>query len=151
MFKDFREFIARGNMIDLAVAFVIGVAFAAVVNSLVNDIIMPPIGLLLGNVDFTNLYVVLKEGAAAAPYASLDAAQKAGAVTINYGLFVGAIITFIIVSFVLFFIVRVANRFHREKAVDPDTKDCLYCFSAIPVKATRCPACTSEVVVRPLV
>lgn len=151
MFKDFREFIARGNMIDLAVAFVIGVAFAAVVNSLVKDIIMPPIGLLLGNVDFTNLYVVLKEGAATAPYASLDAAQKAGAVTINYGVFVGTIITFIIVGFVLFLIMRVPNRLRRQKAVDPDTKDCQYCFSAIPVKATRCPACTSEVAARPLV
>lgn len=146
MIKDFKKFIMRGNMIDLAVAFVIGVAFAAVVNSLVKDIIMPPIGLLLGNVDFTNLYVVLKEGATAVPYASLDAAQKAGAVTINYGVFVGTIITFIIVGFVLFMIVRVVNRLRREKVVDPDTKDCRYCYSAIPVKATRCPACTSDVV-----
>ena len=145
MFKEFKEFIMRGSMIDLAVGFVIGVAFAAVVNSLVKDIIMPPIGLLLGNVDFNNLYVVLKEGVTAAPYASLDAAQKAGAVTINYGLFISSIITFIIVGFVLFLIVRVVNRLRREKVVDPDTQDCPYCFSAIPVKATRCPACTSEV------
>jgi len=145
MFKEFKEFVVRGNMIDLAVAFIIGLAFAAVVNSLVKDVIMPPIGLLLGNVDFNNLYVVLKEGATAAPYASLDAAQKAGAVTINYGLFVSTIITFIIVAFVLFLIVRVVNRLRRQKVVDPDTKDCEYCFSAIPVKATRCPACTSEV------
>ena len=145
MIKDFKEFIMRGSMIDLAVGFVIGVAFAAVVNSLVKDIIMPPIGLLLGGVDFNNLYVVLKDGVTAAPYASLDAAQKAGAVTINYGLFISSIITFIIVGFVLFLIVRVVNRLRREKAVDPDTQDCPYCFSAIPVKATRCPACTSEV------
>ncbi|MCJ7796296.1 MAG: large conductance mechanosensitive channel protein MscL [Thermoleophilia bacterium] len=145
MFKEFKEFITRGSMIDLAVAFVIGVAFAAVVNSLVKDIIMPPIGLLLGNVYFNNLYVVLKEGVTAAPYASLDVAQKAGAVTINYGLFISSIITFIIVGFVLFLIVRVVNRLRREEVVDPDTQDCPYCFSAIPVKATRCPACTSEV------
>ncbi len=145
MIKDFKEFIMRGSMIDLAVGFVIGVAFAAVVNSLVKDIIMPPIGLLLGGVDFNNLYVVLKEGVTAAPYASLDAAQKAGAVTINYGLFISSIITFIIVGFVLFLIVRVVSRLRREKAVDPDTQDCPYCFSAIPVRATRCPACTSEV------
>lgn len=151
MYKDFKEFIMHGDLIDLAVAFVLGVAFAAVVNSLVKDIIMPPIGLLVGNVDFTNLYVVLKEGVTAAPYASLDAAQKAGAVTINYGLFVGTVITFMIVGFVLFLIVRVVNRLRRQKAVDPDTKDCRYCFSAMPVKATRCPACTSEVVARPLV
>ena len=145
MFKEFKEFITRGSMIDLAVGFVIGVAFAAVVNSLVKDIIMPPIGLLLGNVDFNNLYVLLKEGVTAAPYASLDAAQKAGAVTINYGLFISSIITFIIVGFVLFLIVRVVNRLRREEVVDPDTHDCPFCFSAIPVKATRCPACTSEV------
>jgi large conductance mechanosensitive channel len=145
MIKDFKEFIMRGSMIDLAVGFVIGVAFAAVVNSLVKDIIMPPIGLLLGGVDFNNLYVVLKDGVTAAPYASLDVAQKAGAVTINYGLFISSIITFVIVGFVLFLIVRVVSRLRREKAVDPDTQDCPYCFSAIPVKATRCPACTSEV------
>ena len=148
MIKDFKEFIVRGNVLDLAVAFVLGVAFAAIVNSLVKDIIMPPIGLLLGNVDFNNLYVVLKEGVMVAPYASLDAAQKAGAVTINYGLFVSTIITFIIVAFVLFLILRVINRLRREKVVDPDTKDCPYCLSAIPVNATRCPACTSEVAAR---
>jgi large conductance mechanosensitive channel len=151
VFEEFKEFIGRDNMIDLAVAFVIGVAFAAVVNSLVIDIIMPPIGLLLGNVDFTNLYVVLKEGAATAPYASLDAAQKAGAVTINYGVFVGTIITFIIVGVVLFLIMRVGNSLRRGKAVDPETKECPHCFSTIQLRATRCPACTSEVVARPLV
>jgi large conductance mechanosensitive channel len=150
MLKDFKAFIMRGSVVDLAVGIVIGVAFAAIVNSLVKDVIMPPIGLALGNVDFTNLFVVLKEGTVAAPYASLGAAQEAGAVTINYGVFINAIVSFIILAAVIFFLIvrpiakMQARQKAKEEAPAPDTKECPYCYTRISIKATRCPNCTSE-------
>ncbi|HEY41953.1 MAG TPA: large conductance mechanosensitive channel protein MscL [Dehalococcoidia bacterium] len=150
MLKDFRAFITRGNVVDLAVGIVIGVAFAAIVNSFVKDVIMPPIGLALGDVDFANLFVVLKEGTVAGPYASLAAAQEAGAVTINYGIFINAIVSFLILAAaIFFFIVRpIAKMQARQKAAEvaaePTTKECPYCYTNISIKATRCPNCTSE-------
>ena len=147
MLKEFKEFALQGNMVDMAVGIIIGAAFGSLVNSLVNDIIMPPIGLLLGGVDFTNFYILLKAGNPAPPYASLADAQSAGAVTISYGLFINALISFIIVAFVVFLLIRSINRFRRaEQAQDevPTTKECPYCLSEIPVKAMRCAHCTSE-------
>lgn len=145
MLKEFKDFIMRGNVVNMAVGIVIGIAFGAIVTSLVNDIIMPPIGLLLGNVDFSNLFVVLKEGATAGPYISLDAAREAGAVTLNYGIFIITIISFLIIALVLFFLIRAFNRLKKKEKVKPTTKKCPYCFSAIDLKATRCPYCTSEI------
>lgn len=151
MLKDFRAFIMRGNVVDLAVGIVIGVAFGAVVGSFVKDVIMPPIGLLLGSVDFTNLFVVLKEGTVAGPYPSLVAAQEAGAVSINYGIFIITIVNFIIIAAVIFFFVvrPIAKMRERQKAAEvappPSTKECPYCYTNIPIQATRCPNCTSEV------
>ncbi len=149
MLKEFKEFIMRGNVIDMVVGIIIGVAFGAIVSSLVKDVIMPPIGLLLGDVDFANLFSVIKEGDPAGPYATLADAQAAGAVTINYGLFVNVVITFIIIAFVIFLIIRYINRLRRaaekpKAAAVPTTKECPYCLSAIAVKATRCPNCTSD-------
>ena len=146
MFKEFKEFAMRGNVLDLAVGIIIGGAFGTIVKSLVDDVIMPPIGLALGNVDFSDLFVLLKAGPKAAPpYATLAEAQAAGAVTVNYGLFVNAIITFLIVAFAVFLLVRAANRLRpQEVAVAPTTKDCPYCRMPVPVGATRCPHCTSE-------
>ena len=131
-------------MVSMAVGIIIGIAFGAIINSLVNDIIMPPIGLLLGDVDFSNLFVVLKEGATAGPYLSLSAAHEAGAVTLNYGIFVNAIISFLIIALALFFIVRSVNRLKKKEEKIISTKECPFCFSAIDLKATRCPNCTSE-------
>jgi len=131
----------------MAIGIVIGAAFGAIVTSLVNDIIMPPIGLLLGRVDFNNLYILLKAGDPAPPYPSLADAQAAGAVTINYGLFISAVLGFIIVAFVVFLIIRSINRMRREEEApppEPTTKECPYCFSEISIKATRCAHCTSE-------
>ena len=148
MLKEFKEFAMRGNVVDMAVGIIIGAAFGTIVKSLVADIIMPPIGLLLGNVDFTNLFAVLKEGAAAGPYAALADAQKAGAVTINYGLFINTIISFVIVAFAIFLLIRTLNKLKREEEAPPEeptTKDCPHCLSTIPIKATRCAFCTSEV------
>jgi len=146
MLKEFKAFAMRGNVLDLAVGIIIGGAFGTIVKSLVDDVIMPPIGLALGNVDFTNLFVLLKEGAkASAPYSTLAEAQAAGAVTVNYGLFVNSIITFLIIAFAVFMIVRAANRMKPPEAdAAPNTKDCPYCRMPIPVGATRCPQCTSE-------
>ena len=144
MLKDFKEFILRGNMISMAVGIIIGIAFGAIINSLVNDIIMPPIGLLLGNVDFSNLFVVLKEGATAGPYLSLNTAREVGAVTLNYGIFVNAIISFLIIALILFFIVRAVNRLKKKEEKKISTKECPFCFTAIDLKATRCPNCTSK-------
>jgi len=146
MLKEFKEFAMRGNVIDMAVGIIIGAAFGTIVNSLVQDVIMPPIGLLLGNVDFSNLFAVLKEGKVAGPYASMAAAKSAGAVTINFGVFINTIISFIIVAFAVFLLVRTINKLRREEAPPPapTTKECAYCFSKIPIKATRCPNCTSE-------
>jgi large conductance mechanosensitive channel len=146
MFKEFKEFAMRGNVLDLAVGIIIGGAFGTIVKSLVDDVIMPPIGLALGNVDFSDLFFLLKTGPKAAPpYASLAEAQAAGAVTVNYGLFVNSIITFLIIAFAVFLIVRAANRLRPQEApAAPTTKDCPYCRMAIPLGATRCPQCTSE-------
>ncbi|GAB4112872.1 MAG: large-conductance mechanosensitive channel protein MscL [Candidatus Caldatribacteriota bacterium] len=148
MLKEFKEFIMRGNVIDMAVGIVIGAAFGTIVNSLVKDIIMPPIGLLLGKVDFANLFLVLKEGAkAAGPYTSLVEAQEAGAVTINYGVFINTLVSFLIISLAIFLVIKNINKLRRQKetpAVEPTTKECPFCFSKIPIKAVRCPNCTSE-------
>jgi large conductance mechanosensitive channel len=138
MFKEFREFIMRGNVIDMAVGIVIGVAFGKIVTSLVEDIIMPPIGLLLGKVDFSNLFVNLSSGS----YATLADAKKAGAATINYGAFINTVISFLIVAFAIFMVVRAVNRLRAPAAVT--TKDCPFCKSKIALDATRCPMCTSE-------
>ncbi len=153
MFKEFKTFIMRGNVVDLAVGIVIGAAFGAIVTSFVKDVLMPPIGLLLGGVDFTNMFAVIKEGATGAPYDSLAAAQAAGAVTINYGLFINALIAFLIVAAAIFFlVVRPLNQMAaKQKAKEavaapaaPATKDCPYCATSISIKAKRCPNCTSE-------
>jgi large conductance mechanosensitive channel len=153
MFKEFKTFIMRGNVVDLAVGIVIGAAFGAIVTSFVKDVLMPPIGLLLGGVDFTNMFAVIKEGATGAPYDSLAAAQAAGAVTINYGLFINAMIAFLIVAAAIFFlVVRPLNQMAaKQKAKEaaaapaaPATKDCPYCATSISIKAKRCPNCTSE-------
>jgi len=150
MLKEFKEFVMRGNVVDMAVGIVIGAAFGTIVKSLVSDIVMPPIGLLLGNVDFANLFSVLKEGATAAgPYASLADAQAAGAVTINYGVFINTIISFLIIAFAIFLIIRKINELKKEKEAppaEPTTKDCPFCLTSVPIKATRCPHCTSELV-----
>jgi large conductance mechanosensitive channel len=145
MGKGFREFIMRGNVIDLAVAVIIGAAFTKVINSLVDDVIMPPIGLLLGKVDFSNLYLVLKQGAkAAGPYATLADAKAAGAVTLNYGLFITTLVSFLIVAFVVYLIVRSVTRLGPKKAAtEPTTKECPYCLSKIPLKAIKCAYCGS--------
>ena len=143
MFKEFKKFIMRGNVIDLAVAVVLGAAFGAVVNGLVNDIIMPPIGLLLGRVNFSDLFISLN----GQQFNSLAEAKAAGAPTINYGLFINNVISFLIVAFVIFLLIKAINRLRRhepEKPKEPSTKDCPYCLSTIPIKATRCPECTSE-------
>jgi large conductance mechanosensitive channel len=146
MLKEFKAFIMRGNVLDLAVGIIIGAAFGTIVKSLVDDVIMPPIGLALGNVDFSDLFLLLKEGAKAAPpYASLADAKAAGAVTINYGQFINSVVTFLIVAFAVFLIVRAANRLRPPEAAEaPNTRDCPYCRMPIPVAATRCPQCTSE-------
>lgn len=146
MLKEFKEFAMRGNVVDMAVGIIIGGAFGTIVKSLVNDVMMPPLGLLLGGVDFTNFFVVLKEGANPAPYKALTEAQAAGAVTINYGVFLNAIISFLIVAFAVFLLIKGINRLRREEeAVPPPatTKECPFCYSTIALQATRCPHCTS--------
>lgn len=147
MLKEFKEFVMRGNVIDMAVGIVIGAAFGGIVSSLVNDIIMPPIGLLLGKVDFVNLFWVIQPGKTPAPYLSLAEAKAAGAVTFNYGQFINTIISFLIIALAIFLIIKMINRFRREKPVkpaDPTTKDCPFCFTTIPIKAKKCPNCTSQ-------
>jgi large conductance mechanosensitive channel len=145
MLKDFKEFAMRGNVVDMAVGIVIGAAFGAVIKSLVADVIMPPIGVLLGNVDFSNLFLLLKAGKVAGPYASLAAAQAAGAVTLNLGMFINTIVSFVIVAFAVFLLIRGLNRMQREKEAPPAaTRECPFCLSEVPLKATRCPHCTSE-------
>jgi large conductance mechanosensitive channel len=141
MFKEFKKFILRGNVLDLAVAVIIGVAFGAVVNSLVNDIIMPPIGLLLGKVNFTDLFINLSGTA----YTSLKLAKDAGAPTLNYGLFINTLLNFIIIAFVIFLVVKAINKLQGPKEKPPvTTKECPYCLSTIPAKATKCANCTSD-------
>ncbi len=142
MFKEFKEFAMKGSMVDLAVGIVIGAAFGKIITSLVSDVIMPPIGLLLGKVDFSSLFIDLSGKG----YATLAEAEAAGAATINYGLFLNTVIDFIIVAFVIFLIIKQINRMKREEApAPPDTKDCPYCYTGIPLKATRCPNCTAEI------
>jgi len=149
MFKEFKEFALRGNVLDMAVGIIIGAAFGTIISSFVKDVIMPPIGLLLGKVDFSNLFLVMKAGNVPAPYASLKAAQDAGAVTLNFGLFVNTVINFLIVAFAIFIVVRAMNQLKRKEAAPaPTTKDCPFCLSKIPIKATRCPNCTSELNLR---
>jgi large conductance mechanosensitive channel len=144
--KEFKAFAMRGNVLDLAVGFILGGAFGTIVKSLVDDVIMPPVGLLLGNVDFSNLFLLLKAGPKGPPpYASLAEAHAAGAVTLNYGVFINSIIAFLIVAFAVFLIVRGANRLQpKEAEAAPSTKDCAYCKMPIPIGATRCPNCTSD-------
>jgi large conductance mechanosensitive channel len=145
--REFREFAVRGNVVDMAVGIIIGAAFTTVVTSLVNDIMMPPIGFLVGDVDFKNLFVVLREGAPPGPYPSVEAAKEVGAVTINIGLFLNAILSFTLVALAVFLLVRFVNRLRRDEAPPPPpaTRKCPYCVTDIPLAATRCPQCTSEV------
>ena len=148
MLKEFKEFAMRGSVVDMAVGIVIGAAFGAIVKSFVDDVLMPPIGLLLGNVDFSNLFLTLKDGAkAAGPYASLAAAKAAGAVTLNLGLFINTVISFLIIAFAVFLVIKGLNRMKKEEVAppaEPTTKECPFCLSTVPLKATRCPHCTSE-------
>ena len=145
MWKEFKEFAVKGNAVDMAVGLVIGAAFGKIVDSLVKDILMPPLGMLLGRVDFSNLFLVLADGKTPGPYHSLGLAQQAGAVTLNLGLFANMVISFLIVSFAVFMLVRVMNRLRAPAAAAPaaTTKGCPYCLSPIPLAAIRCPHCTS--------
>ena len=151
MLKEFKEFAVKGNVVDMAVGIIIGGAFGTIVKSLVSDIIMPPIGLLLGGVDFSDLFLTLKEGATAGPYATLAAAKEAGAVTLNLGVFMNGVISFLIVAFAVFLLVKGINRLRRQPEeappapAEPTTRDCPFCLSSIPLKASRCGHCTSEV------
>ena len=146
MMKEFREFIARGNVVDMAVGIAVGAAFGAIAKSLVDDVIMPVVGLVLSGVEFSDLFAVLRAGDPGPPYATLEAAQEAGAVTVNYGLFVNSIITFLIIAFAIFLMVRAINRIRRQEAATPapTEKDCPFCATPIPIPATRCPHCTSQ-------
>jgi large conductance mechanosensitive channel len=144
MFKEFREFALKGSVIDLAVGIIIGGAFNSIVQSLVNDIIMPPFGLILGRVDFAGLFLALD----GKQYSSLTAAKNANAPVIAYGAFINNVITFLILAFVIFLIVRQINRMRREPPKETNTKTCVYCFSTIPLQATRCPECTSELLAK---
>jgi len=147
MFKEFKEFAMRGNVVDLAVGIIIGGAFGTIVKSMVSNVLMPPIGLLIGCVDFTNLFAVLKAGTKAGPYVALADAQTACAVTVNYGVFLNTVITFIIVSFAVFMVIKGINNLRHEEeapAEEPTTKECSFCFTTIAIQATRCPNCTSE-------
>ena len=145
--EEFKKFAMRGNVVDMAVGIIIGGAFGTIVKSLVNDVVMPPIGLLLGGVDFSDIFITLKEGAIAGPYATVTAAKEAGAVTLNAGLFINSVISFLIVAFAVFMVIRNMNKLKRKEEAppaEPTTKDCSFCLSAIPIKATRCPHCTSQ-------
>jgi len=146
MLKEFKEFAMKGNVVDMAVGIIIGAAFGTIVKSVVDDVIMPPIGLLLGNVDFANLFITLKQGAAAGPYATLELAKKAGAVTLNYGAFFNTIVSFVIVAFSVFLLIKGMNKLKRQQVeapAAPTTKECPHCLSTIPIKATKCAHCTS--------
>jgi large conductance mechanosensitive channel len=148
MLKDFKAFILRGNAVDLAVGIIIGAAFTAVVNSLVKDLITPPIGLLLGNVDFSNIFTVIKQGVPPGPYLTAADADTAGAITLNWGRFINAVVSLVIVGWAVFLMVRGLNKLHRKEEAAPppapSTKDCPFCLTTIPIKATRCPHCTSQ-------
>jgi large conductance mechanosensitive channel len=147
MWNDFKAFIMRGNVVDLAVAVIIGASFGGVVKSLVDDVIMPPIGLAVGNIDFADLYVLLKPGAKTPPpYASLAEAKTAGAVTVNYGAFLNTVIAFLIVALAVFMLLRVINRMYGKPVPPtPNTKPCPYCTLSMPLAATRCPNCTASI------
>jgi large conductance mechanosensitive channel len=149
MMKEFKDFAMRGNVVDMAVGIIIGGAFGTIVKSLVADVLMPPIGLLLGGVDFTNIFMTIKEGTVVGPFNTLAEAQEAGAVTVNFGIFLNNIITFLIVAFAVFLLIKGINSAKKKEAEapppPPNTKDCPSCCTAIPIKATRCPNCTSEV------
>ena len=146
MFKEFKEFIMRGNVMDMAVGIIIGAAFGKIVSSFVNDVLMPPIGKLLGGVDFTGLFITLGEG----NFETLKAAKEAGVATLNYGMFLQTVIDFLIVAFAIFLMVKAVNKLRREPApAPPRAKECPLCLTAIPVKATRCPACTSDLQTAP--
>jgi large conductance mechanosensitive channel len=141
MWKEFKEFAMKGNVMDMAVGIIIGAAFGKIITSFVNDVLMPPIGLLLGKVDFSKLFISLSTQS----FDTLEEAKKAGVVTINYGSFLNTVIDFLIVAFVIFMMIRQINRLKKEPApAAPNTKDCPHCFSVIPIKATRCPNCTSD-------
>ena len=147
MLKEFKEFAMRGNVVDMAVGIIIGAAFGTIVKSLVADVLMPPIGMLLGNVDFSDLFLVLEPGKVVGPYASLAEAKAAGAVTINYGLFLNTVISFLIVAFAVFLVIRSINKLKRQEEAlppQPTTKECPYCVSTIPIAAIRCAHCTAE-------
>ncbi len=144
MLKEFKEFALKGNMVDLAIGVIIGGAFGAVVSSLVKDMIMPLLGALLGGKDFANMFWVVREGAAAGPYETVAAAAEAGAVTVNYGVFINTIITFLIVAWVIFLLVKGMNRLRKQEEEEVTTKECPFCKSEIALAATRCSACTSE-------
>jgi len=147
MLKEFKEFAMRGNVVDMAVGVIIGGAFGAIVKSLVDDVIMPPIGVMLGGVDVANYFAVLKQGAKPGPYAAVADAKAAGAVTLNYGVFINTIISFLIVAFAVFLLIRALNAARRQPAppdAEPTTKECPHCAMAIPIKAKRCPQCTSQ-------
>ena len=148
MLKEFRDFAMKGNVVDMAVGIIIGAAFGTIVASLVADIIMPPIGMMMGGVDFTNIFVTLKDGATAGPYATLTSAQSAGAVTMNVGVFLNKVISFIIVAFSVFMLVKAMNKAKRAEpkpaAAAPTTRECPFCLSTIPLKATRCAHCASD-------
>ena len=148
MLREFREFAMRGNVVDMAVGIIIGASFGAIVKSLVDNVIMPPVGLLLGNVDFANLFLILKPGSTAGPYATVAAAHGAGAVTLNYGAFINTLISFLIVAFAVFLLIRAMNRLKalREEpgSAEAISKECPQCFSSIHIKAKRCPQCTSN-------
>jgi large conductance mechanosensitive channel len=148
MLKEFKEFAVRGNVVDMAVGIVVGTAFGVIAKSLVSDVIMPPVGIVLGGVDFKDFFIVLRDTAVAGPYATLEEAAKAGAVTLNYGAFVNTVISFLIVALAMFFVVRSMNRLkkkHEAPAAAPTARECPYCLSSIPLKATRCAFCTAEV------
>jgi len=152
MLKEFKEFAMRGNVVDMAVGIIIGGAFGTIVKSMVDNMLMPPVGLLLGGVDFSNLFAVLKSGSTPGPYATPAEAQAAGAVTINYGLFFNSVISFLIVAFALFLLIKGMNRLQREKEAppaEPTTKECRYCKSEIPLEATRCPNMMGKMMARP--
>jgi len=145
MLDEFKKFIMRGNVLDLAVGIIIGSAFGSIVNSFVNDIIMPPIGLLLGGIDFSNLMWVIKAGNLPPPYATPAAAAEAEAVTINYGLFINSVISFLVIALAVFLLVKAVNRMYVQKAeAEPVVKECPFCIKEIPINATRCPYCTSD-------
>ena len=150
MLKEFKTFVMRGNVVDMAVGIIIGAAFGTIVKSMVDDVIMPPIGLLLGNFDFSQLFLLLKEGTTAPPpYATIAEAKSAGAVTLNYGMFINTVITFLIVAFAVFMLIKGLNSMKKKEASlppEPNEKECPYCLSKIPIKAKKCSACTADLV-----